>query len=119
MPSAPEVIIITGFANLEGATEALRRDAWDYIQKPVSVSQITQCVQRVLKYREERRNCRPPQRFKNSGIIGSNYKMKACLETVERAFHAGTQDYLITPFDPTVMEEKIEALLASHTTRRR
>jgi DNA-binding response OmpR family regulator len=34
------------------------------------------------------------------------------LETVERAFHAGAQDYLITPFDPTVLESKIHSLLA-------
>ncbi len=29
------------------------------------------------------------------------------LETVERAFYAGAQDYLITPFDPIVLEEKV------------
>lgn len=40
------------------------------------------------------------------------FSLDPSLETVERAFHAGAQDYLITPFDPTVMEEKIESLLA-------
>lgn len=39
------------------------------------------------------------------------FSLDPSLETVERAFHAGSQDYLITPFDPTVMEEKIETLL--------
>ena len=33
------------------------------------------------------------------------------LETVRRAYLAGAQDYLITPFDPTVLEEKIQKLL--------
>ena len=47
------------------------------------------------------------------------FSLDPSLETVERAFHAGTQDYLITPFDPTVMEEKIENLLTSHVTHRR
>ena len=46
----------------------------------------------------------------------SFFSLDPSLETVERAFHAGTQDYLITPFDPTVMEEKIEALLATHVS---
>ena len=46
------------------------------------------------------------------------FSLDPSLETVERAFHAGTQDYLITPFDPTVMEEKIETLLATHAQRR-
>jgi DNA-binding response OmpR family regulator len=49
------------------------------------------------------------------------FSLDPSLETVERGFHAGAQDYLITPFDPTVMEEKIEALLANRhaATRRR
>jgi len=34
------------------------------------------------------------------------------LETVERAFYAGAQDYLITPFDPVVLEQKIVALVS-------
>ena len=41
------------------------------------------------------------------------FSLDPSLETVERAFHAGAQDYLITPFDPTVLEDKIEALLAA------
>jgi response regulator of citrate/malate metabolism len=39
------------------------------------------------------------------------FSLDPSLETVERAFHAGANDYLITPFDPTVMEEKIEQIL--------
>ncbi|SMP68808.1 Response regulator receiver domain-containing protein [Neorhodopirellula lusitana] len=33
------------------------------------------------------------------------------LESVRRAYLAGAQDYLITPFDPTVLEEKIQNLV--------
>jgi two-component system NtrC family response regulator len=86
--SPPEVIIITGFANSEGAEEALSSDAWDYIQKPVSVAEINRCVQRALQYREERNICRPRQALKRTGIIGSNPKIKTCLETLERAAHS-------------------------------
>ncbi len=35
------------------------------------------------------------------------------LETVERAFHAGADDYLVSPFDPTVLESKVHQLLKS------
>ncbi len=41
------------------------------------------------------------------------------LEAVERAFHAGAQDYLITPFDPTVMDEKSESSVVQHLAFRR
>ncbi|TWU56823.1 Transcriptional regulatory protein YycF [Rubripirellula tenax] len=40
------------------------------------------------------------------------FSIDTSLETVERAFHAGAQDYLISPFDPMVMEEKVERRLA-------
>jgi DNA-binding response OmpR family regulator len=43
------------------------------------------------------------------------FSLDPSLETVERSFHAGANDYLITPFDPNVMEEKIESILAAHT----
>ena len=85
LPSAPEVIIITGFANVEGAEAAFSSNAWDYIQKPVTVAAINRSVQRALQYRAERDLCRPRRTFKNCGIIGSNHKMKACLDTLERA----------------------------------
>lgn len=44
------------------------------------------------------------------------FSLDPSLETVERAFHAGATDYLITPFDPNVMEEKIEAILVNQQT---
>lgn len=44
------------------------------------------------------------------------FSLDPSLETVERAYHAGAQDYLITPFDPTVMEEKIETILLNGET---
>jgi two-component system NtrC family response regulator len=88
MPSGPEVVVITGFANSTGAEEALSSDAWDYIQKPLSAAEITRCVQRALQYREERRICQPRQALKNTGIIGSNQKIKTCLETLARAAHS-------------------------------
>ncbi len=39
------------------------------------------------------------------------FSLDASLETVERSYHAGAQDYLISPFDPMVMEEKIEKVI--------
>ena len=48
------------------------------------------------------------------------FSLDPSLETVDRAFTAGAQDCLSTPFDPTVMEEKIEnSLLPRRVLRRR
>ena len=37
------------------------------------------------------------------------------LEDVQKAFNAGAKEYLVTPFDPCVLEEKIERLIQTTT----
>lgn len=37
------------------------------------------------------------------------------LESVEKAYAAGADDFLVVPFDPTVMESKVEELLERTT----
>ena len=39
------------------------------------------------------------------------FSVDADLEQVERAFSAGAEDYLVTPYDPAVLEAKLEKLL--------
>lgn len=34
------------------------------------------------------------------------------LDVVQKAFKAGAKDYLVTPYDPAVLEDKIERLLS-------
>ncbi|TWT53931.1 putative transcriptional regulatory protein TcrX [Rubripirellula amarantea] len=47
------------------------------------------------------------------------FSLDPSLETVERAHHAGAQGYLITPFDPTDMEEKVEDILVNRIPKNR
>jgi len=35
------------------------------------------------------------------------------LEEVQRAFNAGADEFLVTPFDPLVLEKKVDGLLAA------
>ncbi|EMI54508.1 response regulator transcription factor [Rhodopirellula sallentina] len=44
------------------------------------------------------------------------FSLDPSLETVRRAFLAGAQDYLVTPFDPTVLESKVQVLLNGSET---
>ncbi|GAA4437617.1 response regulator [Bremerella cremea] len=37
------------------------------------------------------------------------------LDVVQKAFKAGAKDYLVTPYDPAVLEHKIERLLSPET----
>jgi DNA-binding NtrC family response regulator len=52
---APEVILITGHASVETAIEALRKGAFDYLQKPFQLEDLASCVERLLRHRESSR----------------------------------------------------------------
>src|SRR5210317_2096295 len=49
--SSPEVIIITGESNPDGAELAIRNGAWGYLSKPLELSVIELNLERVLQYR--------------------------------------------------------------------
>ena len=40
-PPFPEVIIMTGFGDADGAELAIKSGAWDYVEKPFSVRKLT------------------------------------------------------------------------------
>jgi two-component system NtrC family response regulator len=79
-PSSPEVIIITGFADPDGAELAIKNGAWDYIEKPCSVQEMTLPFIRALEYREEKKAAKVPVALKREGIVGSSPKLRACLD---------------------------------------
>jgi len=76
---APEVIIITGQGDPDGAELALRCGAWDYIEKPTSVDRMVLPLVRALAYREEKQRRLAPTLAAGSGIVGTSPKMTACL----------------------------------------
>ena len=51
MPGA-EVIMITGFATVETAIEAMKIGAFDYIMKPVPLEELKEKIDRILSYRQ-------------------------------------------------------------------
>lgn len=59
-----EVIMITGYATVETAVEAMKLGAFDYIMKPVPLNDLKEKIERVLQYR----------RFIDSERTLGNYK---------------------------------------------
>ncbi len=49
-----EVLLMTAFATVEAAVEAMRSGAFDFLVKPFSMAQLTEKVRRVLAILEER-----------------------------------------------------------------
>ena len=81
----PEVIIITGAGDPDGAELALVNGAWDYIEKQSSIKRMTLPLVRALQYREEKKVKKPAVALKLEGIVGDSLKMQACYNVVAQA----------------------------------
>jgi len=84
-PSAPEVIIVTGFGSQSGAELAIRNGVWDYIDKQATIAAMRLSVQRALQYREARQGAGKPLVLKRDGIVGASALLNGCLEQVALA----------------------------------
>lgn len=83
--SSPEVIIITGFGDPDGAELAIKNGAWDYIEKPLSVRQMRLPFTRALQYREEKKKFKTSVALKRERIIGKSPQIIACLDILVQA----------------------------------
>ncbi len=85
-PGIP-VIIITAYASVETAIEALQSGAHDYLTKPLDIDELKIKVQQTLEFwRLKEENILQKRRIENlfdaSRIIGRSQKMRQVLETV-------------------------------------
>jgi two-component system NtrC family response regulator len=82
----PEVIILTGAGDPDGAALAIKNGAWDYLQKPLSPKKILLPLQRVLKYRDTLRlRSTQPVSFNRCGIVGESPAIHRALEKLATA----------------------------------
>ena len=83
---APEVVIITAEGDASGAEIALENDAWDYVLKPFSATELKLIVKRVLEFRSSKNRFMPPPgaHFDRSAVIGSSPKIMNCLNQAQQ-----------------------------------
>ena len=82
---APEVIIITAEGEASGAELAIKSGAWDYIEKPPSLSTMMLPLKRAIQYREEKKSKISAIALKREGIIGDSQQIKDCLDIIAHA----------------------------------
>ena len=81
----PEVIVMTGFCDPDGADLAIRHGAWDYVCKDSLGKRITLSLIRALQYRESRNNATTPDPFDAQRIVGNAPRLKVALATASQA----------------------------------
>ncbi|GAB6058567.1 sigma-54-dependent transcriptional regulator [Desulfonatronum parangueonense] len=84
MTNPPEVIILTGKGDPEGAELAIEGGVWDYLVKPASIKDISLSINRALKYKDQRDRS-IPRALDLSRMIGSSRAMRECFEVIAQA----------------------------------
>lgn len=82
---SPEVIILTGLGDPDGAELAIAAGVWDYLVKPFSVKQTRLSLDRVLRYRAEKQQAREPEPLNLSAVVGEGPAMKECYGLLAQA----------------------------------
>jgi len=92
------IIIMTGYATVETAVEALKHGAYDYLAKPIDPDALVHMVEKALEHRRTRRDVARLQEtlssvFPNTSLVAKSPGMKAVLEMIE----------VVAPTDATVL----------------
>jgi len=82
LPSAPELIIMTGLGDPDGAELAIRSGAWDYIQKTGSPDGLHLSFKRALEFRRNKQSAQPVER---RGIVGQNPRLMEVIRQMATA----------------------------------
>lgn len=85
----PQVILMTAFGTVETAVEAMKKGAYDFVEKPFKLDELRLSVQRALSYNEavsENQYLRKQlkSKYKFSQIIGAAPKMQEVFKMIER-----------------------------------
>lgn len=85
----PTVIVITGFGTIETAVEAMKRGAYDYLEKPFKVDDLRLTIQRALSYNDavsENTYLKKQlkRKYKFDQIIGNSGPMHHVFKMIER-----------------------------------
>src|SRR5579872_1132509 len=82
------VVIMTGYASVETAVQALKRGAYDYITKPVDPDELSHLVANALEHKRASREVvrlreNLQEILPSTGLIGTSPAMKKVTEAIE------------------------------------
>jgi DNA-binding NtrC family response regulator len=100
LPARPVIIMMTAYGNVETAVEAMKRGAYDFLTKPVSIEKLEILIRRALQDKRTKAEVkdlhqRLDSKFSFDGIVGRSTALKDVIEKVR----------LVAPTRTTVLIE--------------
>jgi two-component system, NtrC family, response regulator len=83
--SPPDVIVLTGQGDPEGAELAIQGGVWDYLVKPSPIRQIKETLGRALAYRQEKKAKGKTLALDLTDVVGESSVMRQCYERIAQA----------------------------------
>lgn len=84
--SRPEIIIMTGSGDPDGAKKAIQSGAWSYLEKPHVLRNLLLPLTRALQFREEKKKISIiPVALKRDAIVGKSPSLLNCLDQLAKA----------------------------------
>jgi two-component system NtrC family response regulator len=81
----PEVIILTGKGDPDGAELAIQGGAWDFLVKPSSIKQLTLSINRAMEFRREKQAKGECVVLNLKDVVGSSEEIKKCYHQLSNA----------------------------------
>jgi DNA-binding NtrC family response regulator len=98
---APAVILMTAFASVQNAVEAMRLGAYDYVKKPFNLDELLLDVEKAvetvtLRAEVSRYQSLDRARFSVANLVGSSPKTQEIRKLVQRVGKSGARTILIS-----------------------
>lgn len=115
------VIIVTGFGTIQTALEAMKKGAYDYLEKPFKLDELRLTVQRALNYNDALSENfylkkQLGKKFQINQIIGTSPKINAVLRMIERV--ADTDSTILILGESGTGKELVARMLHFNSNRR-
>ncbi|MBW1729635.1 MAG: sigma-54-dependent Fis family transcriptional regulator [Deltaproteobacteria bacterium] len=114
-------IILTGYASIRNAVEAMKAGAFDYLAKPIKMEEVLMVIKRAIEFRNLRRENialkkQLKKKYKFDNFIGDSPQMHKVFRTIEKV--ADTDSTILILGESGTGKELVARAIHYHSNRR-